>query len=273
LFALSLKFIWGQQCTRLNHECDYSPKLAFKDETPKIVDKYLGPNSPGANWNREYLGRKVCILIHIASASLEALKEAFPPDESDNLPPFTALTNDEEWQKKAVYSPPGTYYVVANSDSFADVEEYKTASRAEGHSDFIGTSSSRGFAPNIPVDDATVILGTFEESPRKQSSSSGVPMSRTGQSISMGFEHLENGKNISMEVGQHSQHIPMVDFSEANLQFHWRSHIRRLLFRVSRDVTNLSIDVEDYIELEAHNCPPVSLWLHLFFGFRTNLTM
>ena len=43
-----------QQCARLGHECDYSPKLAFKDETTKVVDKYLGPE--GSNeWDRKII--------------------------------------------------------------------------------------------------------------------------------------------------------------------------------------------------------------------------
>ena len=42
-----------KQCTRLNYECDYSPKLAFKDETPKVIDKYLGSNSPVDDWDRK----------------------------------------------------------------------------------------------------------------------------------------------------------------------------------------------------------------------------
>ena len=41
----------------------------------------------------------------------------------DNLPPFAAVTSDEERERKAEHSSPGTYYVVLNPDSFQYASE------------------------------------------------------------------------------------------------------------------------------------------------------
>lgn len=43
----------------------------------------------------------------------------------DDLPPFTALSSEESWERKAGHTSPGTYYVVANPASFSDSEEYR----------------------------------------------------------------------------------------------------------------------------------------------------
>lgn len=42
----------------------------------------------------------------------------------DDLPPFAQLLNDEERERKAERSSPGTYQVLVNPDSFAHLPEY-----------------------------------------------------------------------------------------------------------------------------------------------------
>jgi len=42
----------------------------------------------------------------------------------DSLPPFAALTTDEEREKKAELRNPGTYHVVVNPRSFVSLSEY-----------------------------------------------------------------------------------------------------------------------------------------------------
>ena len=42
----------------------------------------------------------------------------------DELPPFAQLATDEDREKKAVRSTPGTYHVVVNPDSFQHLPEY-----------------------------------------------------------------------------------------------------------------------------------------------------
>ena len=47
---------WAQPCNRLGHPCDYSPRLSFKDETPRVVEKMQGVTRTGDNsksvWDR-----------------------------------------------------------------------------------------------------------------------------------------------------------------------------------------------------------------------------
>lgn len=56
-----------KQCTRLGHVCDYNPRLAFKDETAKIVEKYLGGGGgPSRQWDSESISRRIldrCLII------------------------------------------------------------------------------------------------------------------------------------------------------------------------------------------------------------------
>ena len=45
--------------------------------------------------------------------------------QDDPLPPFSALTNDEDREKKAEFRKPGSYHLVVNPSSFAEFDEYK----------------------------------------------------------------------------------------------------------------------------------------------------
>ena len=252
-----------KQCTRLNHECDYSPKLAFKDETPKVVDKYLGPNSPLDDWDRTcdtfVIARRLTGLL--ATAELAAIRDSVPSDDLDDLPPFSVLTSDEEWQRKAEYQRPGTYYVVANSDSFADLEEYRVPYSSP-------TMRERGRTghPNISVDEATLILGVFEENPGRPLWQPGTESTRS-ESTAPTDIILRAGQISGPDLTQTLQNAPTsypiytqqdLDFSELNLRFHYRSFVRRHLFRISHDEAIAGVDVEDLFEREAAYCPPVS---------------
>lgn len=48
--------------------------------------------------------------------------------DEDHLPPFSSLTNDEDREKKAEFRAPGTYNIIVNPSSFADLEEYRESS-------------------------------------------------------------------------------------------------------------------------------------------------
>ena len=98
------------QCTRLNHVCDYSPKLAFKDETPGIIDKYLGSTSPPDD--------RDSMTDFSASRRNSTLS-----DDDDDCSTFKSPANEEELERKAETQPPGTYFVVVNSDELAKFED------------------------------------------------------------------------------------------------------------------------------------------------------
>ena len=103
----------------------------------------------------------------------------FGPEE-DMLPPFSMLTSDEDRERKAEYKVPGTYHIIANPDSFSNLEEYEdshdyeSTSEAGSHTTSGPPRSSRyGSSPKSEVrkdvfeGPNTVILGNFEENVRK----------------------------------------------------------------------------------------------------------
>ncbi|OAX83466.1 hypothetical protein ACJ72_02168 [Emergomyces africanus] len=99
------------QCSRLGHECDYSPRLAFRDDTSRIKQRMQAVSTAGnAVWD-------------LTSSTLTASS----PNSSiggDTLPPFACLTTDLEREMKAEAYSPGTYHVIVNPDSFSALPEY-----------------------------------------------------------------------------------------------------------------------------------------------------
>jgi len=86
------------------------------------------------------------------------------------LPPFSTLTTDDERERKAESRDPGTFVVVANLTSFADLPEYRDESLgslrrgstySEGDTD--GQTSLSGSIAEESDDPNVVILKTFED--------------------------------------------------------------------------------------------------------------
>jgi hypothetical protein len=103
-----------EQCTRLGHKCDYSPRFSFQDDTRRIVERMQEISAVGDFvWDRESSSHKTGMISPAAESS------AGQSAAEDNLPPFAALTTDEEREQRAGKSSPGTFYVVVNSKSFS----------------------------------------------------------------------------------------------------------------------------------------------------------
>ena len=122
---------------RLGHSCDYSNKVGFKDETKKVVERYLGTRLlRSQTWHRAWFSSSLDIQFAdsrvIATAWLTAEKNFCVPLEEDVLPTFTSLTNDDDWQRKAEHRPPGTYFVVVNQASFKESDEYRHSHETQG---------------------------------------------------------------------------------------------------------------------------------------------
>jgi len=109
---------------------------------------------------------------------------------ADDLPPFASLTTDEEREKKAERSSPGTYNVVVNQDSFQHLPEYNDD--AESRKEFLSPlrrgsvatsltsslgrdSSADGKQPR--EDPNVVVLPRFEDISRRGTFSSNNPRS------------------------------------------------------------------------------------------------
>ena len=123
---------------RLGHSCDYSNKVAFKDETEKVVERYIGSRLlRSQTWDRALLSfpsldTHLANSTMIAAAPLTAEGNSRAPPEEDVLPTFTSLTNDDDWQREAEHRPPGTYFVVVNPASFENSEEYRHSHENQG---------------------------------------------------------------------------------------------------------------------------------------------
>lgn len=181
------------QCSRLGHNCDYSPRLAFRDDTPRIVERMQDftnvassvwdPNSPALTENST------------SSAPL------------DDLPPFATLTTDEDREKKAERSSPGTYNVVVNQDSFQHLPEYSddpeikrellSPMRRGSQATSLGSSLSREAAVEgvpVPGDPNIVVLPKFEDITRRGTFSTNQarsPISPTVKQTIIKIEDLE----------------------------------------------------------------------------------
>lgn len=91
-------------------------------------------------------------------------KESKARTSEDTLPPFSTLTTDDEREKKAESRDPGTFVVVANLTSFADLPEYRDETpgslrRGSGYSEIDGGyNGQRSLSGSIveEVDDPNV---------------------------------------------------------------------------------------------------------------------
>lgn len=112
------------QCARLSHPCDYNPRLSFRDDTSRVVERMQDVTVAGSIvWDRQ------CQAQVVRGYSNGAVGVASPATSSigsaiDDLAPFATLLTDEERERKAEASPPGTFHVVVNPESFQHLGEY-----------------------------------------------------------------------------------------------------------------------------------------------------
>ncbi|OAL70155.1 hypothetical protein A7D00_5685 [Trichophyton violaceum] len=154
------------QCTRLGHECDYSPRLSFRDDTLKVMERMQDVSISGnAVWDSS------------SSSLSEGSSGSTTSSTSDDiLPPFASLTTDIEREMKAECYLPGTYHVVVNPDSFANLTDdsedsqdelppiKKTVRPSQSASHKRNTSKSRPRSSTESSDPNVVILAKFEDS-------------------------------------------------------------------------------------------------------------
>ncbi|KAE9381423.1 hypothetical protein N431DRAFT_321494 [Stipitochalara longipes BDJ] len=153
------------QCVRLKHVCDYNPRLAFRDDTSRIVDRMQEVSKTGN------------VVWDPSVPELEQNRGLL----EDSLPPFSALTTDEEREMKAELKEPGIYFVVANPRSFELLPEYRDSTISEvdptqtiltlgrSHKEQFPVSNSSSSTIQDIGDPNTIILRAFEEPARRGS--------------------------------------------------------------------------------------------------------
>ncbi len=175
------------QCSRLGHTCDYSPRLAFRDDTPRVRERLQDVMVVSNTvWDCESFNRDCAASAHSLAANSPSRTDTSAGSAVlDDLPPFAALTTDEEREKKAERSSPGTYNVVVNQESFQHLPAYSDDAevkkellsplRRSSIAASIASSSGRDVAVEgipVPGDPNTVVLPRFEDVARRNTFSS-----------------------------------------------------------------------------------------------------
>lgn len=210
---------------------------------------------------------------------------AISPSGPDDLPPFAALTTDEERERKAETRSPGTYNVVVNPESFQHLPEYsedldvrglQISSRRRGSVTASMNSGSQGRdvvgdqadGLRSPTEDPNVvILRRFEDATRRavlqrrDSRSPSSPRAAVPPPVSPVIKtesQVEEDSSISLmqqaaEGGLHS-----------HLLLHFRKHIWRQLAQIesaAHPANRPALTGVEVLEDAARFFPPVSVTL------------
>lgn len=186
-------------------------------------------------------------------------------DSGLNLPAFATLTNDEDRERKAETTLPGTYSVVVTPKSFADLPEYAIAS---GSSTARGQTSARqqartgsGSSNRARSDPNVIVLDRFEDlSPTTSVTSPLVPPTRQGN-LPETLQHMSlSVPSVSSTSSQASTPVTYYPPAEGRLVSHFRRYIvTRLVPRNIEENHGVgSAPIRDIFEDEATRFPPVS---------------
>jgi len=175
------------------------------------------------------------------------------------MPPFSALTTDEEREMKAELTEPGKYFVVANPKSFELLPEYRDSSISEvdpaqvlHQSSQIGPAegSSRvlsGSGTQDLEDPDMIILRTFEEPVRRGSTQLPI-IPRTPPSPYL-YPLLDHSREL-LEPNAPSLQSARTGGKDLEFRLHYRTAISHHMAERIGD--------EDVFEIQARNYPPVS---------------
>ena len=205
-------------CTRLGHQCDYSPRLSFKDDTPRVLEK-MRPYTDSSSW------------------ALPTRKYDCYESVKDLLPPFSELTCDEDRERKAEHQEPGTYHIIINPASFGSPEQYAdnrdcTDSGPGWRSqctDRRSPVSTPNLGQDVFEDPNTLILGNFDENVRSSRSPS-----LTSHSSLMNYTQPAQPPKQSNGV-MSSPETAMDAGEDLHIIFFYKSFVRRQINQVHRD--------------------------------------
>jgi hypothetical protein len=152
----------------------------------------------------------------------------------DDMPPFALLTTDEEREKKAERSTPGTYNVVLNQDSFQNLPEYSddpdvkkellSPLRRGSLAASITSAAGRDIAVEgipVPDDPNIVVLPRFEDIARRNTFSSSKDLqspispiarntiikSEDSEEIALVEEPASMTENERVSIGQEERYL------------------------------------------------------------------
>ena len=177
----------------------------------------------------------------LLAANSPALTENSPGSGVvDDLPPFASLTTDEDREKKAERSSPGTYNVVVNQESFQHMPEYnddpdikreflspiRRGSLATSLGSSLGRESAAEGIP-IPGDSNVVVLPRFEDITRRGTFSSNQARSP----ISPMVKHIIIKSEEQEEAVITEEPEWVDDITEAGQEARYRRQFRQVVWR------------------------------------------
>ncbi|KAL9013811.1 MAG: hypothetical protein Q9173_001524 [Seirophora scorigena] len=228
-------------CARLGHRCDYNPRLSFKDDTPRVVEKM-----------QHLTGQPKTVWDQLLSRFYDSQVTNYP--KHDFLPPFSTLTSDEDRERKAEFRRPGSYNVIVTPSSLAQLDEYKANHEDEKTPGTAGCKPSRNLStavsgPELEAnvitlkDPDTIMLRVFEDNSKKLCSPNS-PSPRFGQSSASSITSLSSGFSFQrtdtfMLPSQATPppstfEIKPQDNRDWPLLNHYRNNLSRHLFHVHR---------------------------------------
>lgn len=235
------------------------------------------------------------VLLQPVSSTLAASlprpfkRQRTSPQQEDLLPPFSALTNDEDREKKAEFRIPGSYHLVVNPSSFAEFDEYKdnrhdrispksTPTKGPGSelSDQFSNDQTQYNDPNgtdcndsqTSDDPDIVILRIFEDDTRKLGSpTSAVVQGRSSRTPTFSLPSSAGSAHRADYFRFSYDNTPLMrmahkDGRDHQLVYYYKSYVHRHLAQVHRDSLGTSLETgalsaPDVFERQAASFLPV----------------
>ena len=210
--------------------------------------------------------------------------------QEDLLPPFSELTNDEDREKKAEYRRPGSYNLVVNPSSFAELDEYKDSRHEKkspksmisresaigrgGQSDNDQTqqneiNSDRTNDTQTLNDPDIVILRIFEDDTRSGSPTSAIVPARSSRTPTLSLPSSAGSSHRTDYFRFSYDNTPLMrmahqDGRDHQLVYYYKTYVHRHLAQVHRDSLGISLETgalsaPDVFERQAASFLPVRL--------------
>jgi len=184
-------------------------------------------------------------------------------DNGRNLPAFATLTNDEDRERKAETTLPGTYSVVVTPKSFADLPEYAVASDSSTRGQTgarLHTRTGSGASNRTRSDPNVIVLDRFEDLSPTTSLTSPLATSTRQANLPDTLRHMSLSiPSASSTSSQSSTPVTNFPAAEGRLVAHFRRYIVTLL--VPKHIEDIygvgSVPMRDIFEDEATRFPPV----------------
>ncbi|KAJ5162868.1 transcriptional regulator family: Fungal Specific TF [Penicillium coprophilum] len=226
------------QCTRLGHTCDYRPRLAFRDDTPRIMGRMADVKTNG----------------HVVWDHREKKAEAFSPGT------YHVVMTPDSFSSLPEYAD--------------DVEKPKSNPECRRSATNSPTITAKADSPR--EDPNVVILKTFEDVTRRSPSSGKIRISPTSE-ISDPFCNLSLSPNFtslpSPDVKVEESHMTFLDprldqqSQDSTIFSHFRHVVWRQLFPHDHRLDDscgsdshshfMTLSM-DFLEQEATRFPPLS---------------